>query len=426
MRASQGDRQLSLAAAVAALPLLAGLCPADGPANMAGAIFTAARAAVDAGRVESSKPLGFHNKRGLFNELPADGAVLVGFDVGIGKFLDIETVYALRAVYMTANGETSGQEHGLFYGQRKVGKRTYKSKVLRRVRVLARPGYAVGGVTLRSGLNINGLSLTFMRINGRSLDPRQSYTSEWVGDRTGGNEAYMGGDGAPVVGIHGSQDVEHVSSLGLVYMNQPPVVAQAPPPLRTERPAPPRVEVPPPAPAAPVAPPKEEHAQAPPAAPREEKQAEGPAAPNPERDEDRPWPAPKAPPRRVAKSEPATPAEPPPPPEAPEGVDWLPFVGFAAVLVPGFCLVLFMSLGRKKSAPAPERRPAKVDLSRAAPVAPAASPSNLTAICDRPRPAGEGARRTPPCGERSETRRESRPAQRPGRGTSRRDAVRQA
>jgi hypothetical protein len=398
MRAPQGTFWFSLVA-TAALPLLAGLSAGQGPAKKPAAIFSAAEAAVAARRLESSKPLGFHNRSGLFREVPADGAVLVGFDCGVGKFGDIETVYALRAVYMTAHGETSGQEHGLFYGQRKVGKRTHKSKVVRRVRVMARPGYAVGGVTIRSGLNINGLSLTFMRVVGGWLDPAQSYESEWVGDRTGGGEASLERLGAPVVGIHGSQDVEHVSSLGLIYITEPPVVAQAPP--RTEQPAPPpRVEVPL-VPAAPPAPPKEERAQAPPAAPKEEKQAEGPAAPNPARDEDRPWPEPKpkAPARRVAQAEPAEPA---PEPPAAEGADWLPFVGFAAVLVPAFCLVLFVTLGRKKPAPAPERRaapPPKVDPSKAPPATPAApapAPPNPTAICDRPRPTGGAARSTPP------------------------------
>jgi hypothetical protein len=378
-----------------ALLLPADLSAADGPANKSGAIFTAARAAVDAGRVERSKPLGFNISKVPFTEMPADGALLVGFDVGVGKFLDIETVYALRPVYQTAFGETSGQEHGLFFGQRKVGRRTYKSKVLRRVRVLARPGYAVGGVTLRTGLNINGLSLTFMRVSGRALDPRQSYTSEWVGDRTGGGEAYISGDGAPVVGVFGSQDVEHVSSLGLIYMSLPPVVAQAPaPPSRTERPperpaaAPPRVEVPLPAPpAAPPAPPKEERAQAPAAAPKDEPRADGPAAPNPARDEDRPWPAAKAPAHRerVAQPEPVAPA-------SAEGVDWLPFAAFGALLVPAFAL-LFVSLTRKKPVP-PPRRP-RVDMSKAPPAAPAAAGPNPTAICDRPRPAGPGARSAP-------------------------------
>src|SRR4029077_10735016 len=132
-----------------------------------------------------------HDANRPYSEIPAQGGLLIGFDLGVGKFFNIETVYALRPIYMTAHGETSIEDHGLFRGRRQVGRRVFKTKVLRTVRVVARPGYAVGGVPVRSGLHITGLSLTFMRINGRALDPLQSYDSEWVGDRTGGGERSM-------------------------------------------------------------------------------------------------------------------------------------------------------------------------------------------------------------------------------------------
>ena len=84
-----------------------------------------------------------------------------------GKFFDIDSVYALRPLYLTADGEVSSEEHGLFR-DRRTPKKVFKTRVVRTVRVQARPGYAVGGITVRSGLNINGLSLTFMKINGRT------------------------------------------------------------------------------------------------------------------------------------------------------------------------------------------------------------------------------------------------------------------
>jgi hypothetical protein len=90
------------------------------------------------------------------------------------------------------------------------------------VRVLAKPGYAVGGITLRTGLNIDGMSVTFMRISGRALDPNQSYVSEWLGGRTGGTQKSVSGDGAPVVGVFGNQDANHIYSLGLVLADLPP------------------------------------------------------------------------------------------------------------------------------------------------------------------------------------------------------------
>ena len=141
----------------------------------------------------------------------------------MGKFFDIETIYAYRAIFRTVQGDDVLREHGLFRDKVGPKNRPMKTKVLRTVASAAQPGYAVGGVTLRSGLLINGLSLTFMRMKDGKLDPQDSYESDWVGDRTGGGEAYMGGDGAPVVGILGSQDDEHARRLGLYFtMTRPP------------------------------------------------------------------------------------------------------------------------------------------------------------------------------------------------------------
>jgi hypothetical protein len=185
------------------------------------ALFAAARAAIAAGRTEKSEEVGFRVARQTFTEVPAAGAVLVGFDIGVGKFVDKETVYALRPLYLTAEGDSTVQDHGQFRDRRSAGGKSVKSKVLRVVRIRAREGYAVGGLTLRTGLNINGLSVTFMRIKGCELDPAKSYASDWVGDRSGGRETSIDGNGAPVVGVFGSADDEHVSALGLVFASQP-------------------------------------------------------------------------------------------------------------------------------------------------------------------------------------------------------------
>jgi hypothetical protein len=193
------------------------------------AIYAAAENAISRRLVDKTRMLGFGIEKAVFSELPPEGAILVGFDLGIGNFMDIETIYALRAVYRTEDGEASYGEHGLFKDKHTTGKRVIKSKVLRTMRVRARPGYAVGGLTIRSGLNINGLSIMFMRINGATLDPRQTYESDWIGDRTGGSEASISGDGAPVVGVFGNKDQDHVIALGLTYIRQPRREATPPP-----------------------------------------------------------------------------------------------------------------------------------------------------------------------------------------------------
>ena len=110
--------------------------------------------------------------------------------------------------------------------------------MLRTVHIQARPGYAVGGLTVRSGLNINGLCVTFMKIDGNALDPNQSYVSDWVGDRTGGGEASVDGNGAPVIGVVGSQDDEKATALGLIYATAPAAAFDPPAPARPAAPAP--------------------------------------------------------------------------------------------------------------------------------------------------------------------------------------------
>src|SRR5262249_7541223 len=40
-----------------------------------------------------------------FRQVPAEGAVLIGFDVTLGKFLDNDTISSLRPIYATARGE---------------------------------------------------------------------------------------------------------------------------------------------------------------------------------------------------------------------------------------------------------------------------------------------------------------------------------
>jgi hypothetical protein len=252
MRAPHKVRQLSLLllfrsciaglAGIAVLFVVSRPAAEGKPAAERETIFAAARAAIADGRLTRSAVLGFDLSKRRFNELPRQGCILIGFDAGVGKFLDIDTVYALRPVYLTADGETSGGNLGLF-ADRHSGKKVIKSKVVRRVQVLAREGYAVGGITIRSGLNINGFCVEFMRINGRDLDPLDSYTSKWVGDRTGGSERSLRGNGDPVLGVFGGQDEVHVQSLGLLFMKRPPKPVKPPEPPKVEQPAkPPRAE----------------------------------------------------------------------------------------------------------------------------------------------------------------------------------------
>jgi NPCBM/NEW2 domain-containing protein len=74
--------------------------------------------------------------------------------------------------------------------------------------VNAKVGYAVGGIKVWSSTEggfhlVRGIKLQFMRRNGNVLDPEDSYWSEWIGLNGEGKGTLVGGDGFPVVGIHG-------------------------------------------------------------------------------------------------------------------------------------------------------------------------------------------------------------------------------
>src|SRR5262249_53091556 len=143
------------------------------------------RTATAKGRVAKTKEAGFTPGKPEYGDTPDEPAVLVGFDLGVGKDGDGEAIYALRPIFRTADLDVTGQNHGLFMDAPPPApnKKGEKSRVERKVRVLAEPGYAVGGVSMHTGLWINGLSVTFMRIKGDRLDPSKSYVSSWVGDK---------------------------------------------------------------------------------------------------------------------------------------------------------------------------------------------------------------------------------------------------
>jgi hypothetical protein len=214
-------------------------------------IYAAAERAVLKGNTEKTRMVGFSIINTEFSEVPRDGAILVGFDLGLGK--DNEAIYAIRPIYRTAAGEIMGAEQGLFRTKDGSSKKEIKTKVVRTVSVKARQGYAVGAVTLRTSLSIHGMSVKFMAIKGTMLDPRQSYDSEWIGDSTTGGNTITG-KGAPVVGIHGNKGKDAVVALGLITMQPPSDFDQSPAPQpRVDAVAPPKADAAPaPAVAVPV------------------------------------------------------------------------------------------------------------------------------------------------------------------------------
>src|SRR5205814_4068777 len=119
--------------------------------------FATVKAALDANNIQQTQAVGGPGSA-AFSETSSKPSVLIGFELGLGKFMNAEIIYALRPIYLTAEGERRGRDHGLFMT---CGKTSPRSKVTRTTWLQARPGYAVGGLTGRAGLFLNGLSLPF-------------------------------------------------------------------------------------------------------------------------------------------------------------------------------------------------------------------------------------------------------------------------
>lgn len=70
-------------------------------------------------------------------------------------------------------------------------------------RVIARDGYAVGGANVKVNKFVDAIQLIFLKIKpDGSLDPTQSYTSDWMGSADKGKTIKLGGDGHRILGIN--------------------------------------------------------------------------------------------------------------------------------------------------------------------------------------------------------------------------------
>ena len=111
---------------------------------------------------------------------------------------------AARAIYRVGDEESFGKQFG--------------TQIDRVVKVVAKPGYAVGAITLKTGLGVDGMSATFMKITDKGrLDPKDAYESDWVGGQGGGGPAKVGSTGALAIGIVAKTNkTPDLSGLGLL------------------------------------------------------------------------------------------------------------------------------------------------------------------------------------------------------------------
>ena len=83
--------------------------------------------------------------------------------------------------------------------------------------LMAKEGYAVGALDIKSNPYVAAIRVVFMRLgDDGKLDKEDTYKSEWFGARNvGGTPETVGGDGRKVIGIHGCR-ILILDALGLV------------------------------------------------------------------------------------------------------------------------------------------------------------------------------------------------------------------
>ncbi len=130
--------------------------------------------------------------------------MLVGIEVGLGKFGKNDVVRAFRPVFRKDDKETLGTQRGI--------------ELANVVKAVAKPGYAVGAVTLKAGLTVDGMSITFMKVVNGQLDTKDSYESDWIGGKGGLAPVKLGGDGTPIVGVSIKTNAANRNATGLGLM----------------------------------------------------------------------------------------------------------------------------------------------------------------------------------------------------------------
>ena len=86
--------------------------------------------------------------------------------------------------------------------------------------VMAKPGYALGGLIVDADRFVTAVRVLFLRVDGDKLDPNDSYESAWIGRPTGKPTSKLAGTGARVLGICGRQGVI-LDAVGLVMETSP-------------------------------------------------------------------------------------------------------------------------------------------------------------------------------------------------------------
>lgn len=146
-----------------------------------------------AGNTHDSKLVGNPQGGGVFRTVNLKGQTLLGFRYTMGSWAGEPAVQFLQPIY----------DHPPAPG---VG-----------TAIVAKEGYAVGGLKIDAPKYVSAVQIIFQRIKpDGQLDPKDSYTSDWIGKPSGKETPTVDGGGKKVIGIYGRRGAI-IDALGLVF-----------------------------------------------------------------------------------------------------------------------------------------------------------------------------------------------------------------
>jgi serine/threonine protein kinase len=164
--------------------------PADG-LEFTGNVHDFVRTAIEENRIIDVDIRGFmtgKTDKDKYRVVHQHGGVLVGLEVSLGRFINNVVVKAWRPIFLTKDGEIYGRWLGSIHAPPGI--------------VKAKEGYVVSGMSIRTGLGVDGFTMTFARLGKNGLDLGDTYNSPPIGGM-GGNLSTIGGKGALYIGVAG-------------------------------------------------------------------------------------------------------------------------------------------------------------------------------------------------------------------------------
>jgi len=142
-----------------------------------------------------------------FKDVAPEGALLVGFEIGLTKNGDRDMIRSAKPIYRAGDKETFGEQRG--------------TELKNVVTLKAKPGYAVGAMAAKHGLGFDGMSVTFMKVGADGkLDPKDSYESDYVGTDEKKTPTKVSGGGTLAIGIVRKTNDKDMTGMGLLFKGQ--------------------------------------------------------------------------------------------------------------------------------------------------------------------------------------------------------------